>query len=163
MILYLDTSALVKRYTAERGTEMVVEAFDRASVVGSSAITRTEMAAALAKAARVGTLAPDEAAAALDLFNRQWPDLVRVQITDGVIGRAGDLAWGFGLRAYDAIQLACALQWSESLAESVTLATFDRQLWDTARRQRLIPFPENLPEFLADKPRPGSRRAPRSG
>jgi predicted nucleic acid-binding protein len=60
-IIYLDASALVKRYVAERGTEAVQALLMRASVMGTVAITRVEVTAALAKAVRIGVLPLDEA------------------------------------------------------------------------------------------------------
>lgn len=48
MILYLDASALVKRYIAELGSAEVAMAITTADVVGTSIISRAETAAALA-------------------------------------------------------------------------------------------------------------------
>jgi predicted nucleic acid-binding protein len=42
MILYLDASALVKRYVAEAGTEAVAQAIAEADVIGTSLIIRAE-------------------------------------------------------------------------------------------------------------------------
>jgi predicted nucleic acid-binding protein len=50
MIPYLDASALVKRYVQEPGSEEVSRLIARARVVGTSAITRVEVTAALARA-----------------------------------------------------------------------------------------------------------------
>ena len=44
MILYLDASALVKRYIAEPGTPELAEAIAAAEVVGTSIISRAETA-----------------------------------------------------------------------------------------------------------------------
>ena len=56
MFVYLDTSALVKRYVAETDAEAVDAVMNEALRVGTSLITRTEVAAALAKAVRQGRL-----------------------------------------------------------------------------------------------------------
>jgi predicted nucleic acid-binding protein len=53
MIPYLDASVLVKRYVQEPGLEEVSRLIARARVVGTSAITRVEVPAALARAARI--------------------------------------------------------------------------------------------------------------
>lgn len=65
MILYLDASALVKRYVAESGSDIVRDAIATAEVVGTSVISRVETVAALAKAMRVGALTRNEAIAAV--------------------------------------------------------------------------------------------------
>ena len=53
MILYLDTSALVKRYVMESGSAEVNALMEQADTVGSALLTRVEMASALAKAVRM--------------------------------------------------------------------------------------------------------------
>ena len=139
--LYVDASALVKRYIQEPGTEEVLGAMGEASVVGTSIISRAETSAALAKAVRTGALAPDVAAAALQVFREEWPSLVRVQATEMLMARADALAWEHGLRGYDAVHLAAALLWQDGMAEPVTFAVYDRKLWQAAAASGLIPFP----------------------
>jgi predicted nucleic acid-binding protein len=149
VILYLDTSAAVKRYVTEPGTALVHQAIEASSMVGTGLISRAEIAAALAKAARVGVLLPDEAEAALEAFRMEWPDFIRVQITEALVARADSLAWQHGLRGCDAVHLASALIWQEGIGEPVTLATFDRRLWESARQSGLFVFPDDLPAMLA--------------
>ncbi len=142
MIVYLDASALVKRYLVEPGTEDVARLIATAAAVGTSLISRAETSAALAKAVRVGALTREGGAAALQVFRREWPVFIRVQATEAVLARADTLAWELNLRGYDAVHLASALLWQEGLGEPITLATFDRQLWDAARAQGLAMFPD---------------------
>lgn len=149
MILYLDTSALVKRYIAELGTAEVSQAIAEAELVGTSIIARAEMAAALAKAVRMQVLDHDAGDAALQVFRSEWPRLVRVQTTELLIARADALAWEWGLRGYDAVHLASAVLWREGMDEDVTLATFDRTLWEVASQSGLTAFPVDLPALLA--------------
>jgi predicted nucleic acid-binding protein len=148
LIVYLDASALVKQYVVERGSAEVHALIARAEGLGTAAISRAEVAAALAKAARVGALLHDEAQAALRVFLAQWPDLVRLQLTEVVLARAGELAWAHGLRGYDAVHLAAAHFWQTALGEPVTLAAFDRQLWEAAGGIGLAVWPEDLVPFL---------------
>ena len=145
MILYLDASALVKRYLSEAGTPEVAQAISDAQVVGTSLITRAETAAALSKAVRVGALSRQAADSALQVFRSEWPDLVRVQATEMLVARAGVLAWELNLRGYDAVHLASALLWQDSMGRQVTFATFDQKLWRAGIQRGLIPFPDNDP------------------
>lgn len=147
-IVYLDASALVKRYLSEPGTEDVARLTAMAEAVGTSLNTRAETSAALAKAVRVGALTRAGAAAALQVFRSEWPLLIRIQATEPVLARADMLAWESNLRGYDAVHLASTLTWQEGLGEAVTLATFDRQLWDAARTHGLAVFPDDLPAWL---------------
>ena len=51
------------------------------------------------------------------------------------------LAWEHGLRGCDAVHLATALAWRETLGEAVTVATYDRELWRGALAAGLSPWP----------------------
>jgi predicted nucleic acid-binding protein len=148
MILYLDASALVKRYVAEPVSAEVSEAIARAEVAGTALVSRAEVAAALAKAVRVGTLTQGDASACLQVFRNEWPDLVRVQVTEIVVACADILAWEHNLRGYDAVHLAAASLWQEAIGEPVIMATFDRRLWSAADRVGLVPYPADLPALL---------------
>jgi predicted nucleic acid-binding protein len=57
-----------------------------------------------------------------------------VPVTEALVARAEAPAWGAALRGYDAVQLASALTWQESVGAKITLATFDRQLWDAGKQ-----------------------------
>ena len=148
MILYLDTSALVKRYVTEPGADLVAQAIAAAVVVGSSVICRAEMAAALAKAVRTNALPAGDASAAMQVFRSEWPRLVRIQASEAVIAQADSLAWELGLRGYDAVHLASALVCRNAMGEAVTFATFDRRLWAAAGQKELACFPDDLPALL---------------
>ncbi len=143
MILYLDASALVKRYVAEPGSTEIDQLIAAAEIVGTAIISRVEVAAALAKSVRMGVLSPDAAAESLQAFRTEWFDLARIQLTEMAISRADILAWEHGLRGYDAVQLAAALVWQEAMGASVTMATFDRQLWAAAKKEGLLFYPPN--------------------
>ena len=142
MIVYLDSSALVKRYVLERGTDVVRKAVAGSDMAGMAEISRAEVSAALAKAVRMEILEAGEASACRRAAHEDWRDLARIQVTEAVAARADDLAWELGLRGYDAVQLACAESWREGLGTGITLATFDRQLWDAARLRGFTVVPE---------------------
>ena len=68
-------------------------------------------------------------------------------MTETLIARADTLAWDHGLRGYDAVHLAGAVLWQETLGEMVTVATFDRELWQAARRAGMMVWPTDLARF----------------
>ena len=145
MIVYLDASALVKRYVAETGSAEVLELIGKAEAVGTVVISRAEVAAALAKASSIQVLPRDEAVSAFKVFNRDWENLVRLRMTEGLVSRAASLAWEYGLRGYDAVHLASALFWQDMLGAAITVASYDRQLWEAVKANGLIAWPESLP------------------
>jgi predicted nucleic acid-binding protein len=144
VIVYLDASALVKRYVSERGSRETGELSAKADVVATSLVSRAEVAAALAKAVRLGIVEPDNGRRAQRAFASQWPDIAKVPVTEALMSRAEALAWDFALRGYDAVQLASALTWQEAVGAEITLATFDRQLWDAGKRAGIRIWPETL-------------------
>lgn len=144
MIVYLDASALVKRYVTERGSRETGELSAKADVVATSLVSRAEVAAALAKAVRLGIVEPDNGRRAQRAFANQWPDIAKVPVTEALMSRAEALAWDFALRGYDAVQLASALTWQEAVGAEITLATFDRQLWDAGKKAGIRIWPETL-------------------
>ncbi len=145
MIAYVDASALVKRYVAEAGSAEVGGLLLEADAAGTAILTRAEVAAGLAKAVRMRFLTRDEAVSALKVFNSEWESLVRIQMTEILVSRAAALAWDHGLRGYDAAHLASALFWQDMLGAPVTVASYDRQLWEAAKAHGLLPWPESLP------------------
>jgi len=145
VIVYLDASAVVKRYVIEAYSRDVIALTAEADSVATSLITRAEVAAAFSRAVRTGVLDDGGGRRAQRKFAREWPDLVRIPVTEALVARADGLAWEHGLRGYDAVQLATALPWHDSVGQPVRLATFDRELWDAAPRVGLEAWPETLP------------------
>lgn len=144
MIAYLDASALVKRYIVERRSRETIALTADAEMTATSIISRAEVAAAFAKAVRAGLIKDDVARNAQRRFAGDWPDLARVPVTEALVERAERLAWDRRLRGYDAVQLASALTWQDSVGEGIVLATFDQQLWDAATRSGLKAWPDRL-------------------
>ena len=144
MIVYIDTSALVKRYIQEANSGDVVTLLDQADLAGSILLTRVEMASAFSKAVRMKWLNPQASEEAWQDFLVHWRSFSRLVVTQPLTDRASRLAWDYGLRAYDATHLAAALLWHETLETPVTLATYDRELWQAGKKAGLSVWPENL-------------------
>jgi uncharacterized protein len=113
-VLYLDSSALIKRYQNERGTEALntrlqEEAKGLRSVF-TSVLTYAEIHAALARRARENLLSPEEAAVVQDEFDADWVlSIGPIELGTNVLGLVRDIVRGFALRGADAIHLASAL------------------------------------------------------
>ena len=108
----IDTSALVKRYVAEAGSAWVRRTVARPvhHVLYTAALTEVEVRSALQRLVREGRL---DTAQAQRLTQRVAQHFTRryqlIRITRTVVVAAGILVEGYPLRAYDAVQLACAL------------------------------------------------------
>jgi predicted nucleic acid-binding protein len=143
VIAYLDATALVKRYVMECRSQETMALTAAAEIIATSVVSRAEVAAAFAKAGPIGLVTDQIARNAQRRFAEDWRDLLRLPVTEALMERAGGLAWEHGLRGYDAVQLAAALTWQESVGEEIVVATFDQQLWDAGKRTGLRVWPEN--------------------
>jgi len=128
MILYLDTSALVKLYVAEDGSEVVRMAVDAAGAVATSRVAYAEARAALAMAARLGRISEEERAAAAAIFRSEWHAFSVVNVTQPVVELAADLAEAKSLRGFDAIHLASSVLIRQRTHEAVRFMAWDRAL-----------------------------------
>ena len=118
MILYLDASALVKRYIWEKASEDVNIRIEAADLVVTGLITRVEVASAIARAGRMNLITSDETLAALRRSRSEWASLQRLPIAENTVIRGDVLAVEHNLRRYVAIHLACALIWQETLGDA---------------------------------------------
>jgi len=66
--LYLDTSALIKRYIRERGSQEVASLWGQGNVFLTSLITRAEIMATFAKAVRMNVIDRLAAEAQIEAF-----------------------------------------------------------------------------------------------
>lgn len=90
--------------------------------------------AALAAARRLDRLGEEEHREALAGFEALYAELVTVGVDHELIVRAGAHAEDLGLRGYDAVHLATALELGD---EEIVLVTWDRDLAQAAERVRL--------------------------
>ena len=145
MIIYFDTSALVKRYLREEDSDNVVALFNETDhLFGSVVLTQVEMAAAFQRAVRMDVASPKLAAEVWKDFLEHWQAFTRLRIFAGTIERASENAWKYDLRGYDSLHLAAALLWQETLGVQITMATFDRELWTAGQNAGMLSWPEGL-------------------
>ncbi len=144
-MLYFDASALVKNYVQEPHTDAVRALLAGGDRVGTGLMSKAEVAAAFAKAARMQYITLADARAALDAFRADWPTLASLTPTEAVLDHAADLAMAHQLRGYDAVHLATALAWQTQRAIPVTLVTFDRQLWEAGKAVAIAVWPAARP------------------
>ena len=106
MILYLDTSTLVKVFMDEPGAATIIELVQGARQLTTSVVAHAEGRAAFARLRRMGDITGAEARRLAEQFEADWPRLSAIQVEDGLARRAGELADRFNLRGFDAIHLA---------------------------------------------------------
>lgn len=145
MIVYFDTSALVKRYLRETDSEKVIALINESeNLFGSVVVAQVEMSAAFQKAVRMNIASSSMATEIWNDFLDHWQSFTRLRVTVGMIERASDIAWKYGLRGYDSLHLAAALTWQELLSVKVTFAVFDRNLWLASQNAGLDSWPAGM-------------------
>ena len=138
---YLETSALVKLYVRESGTERMLALADRSNEnrLAVLALSQTELRSAVRRRERNGEIPSLVAAQLLDSFKRHLEARFLSQtITDFVLDIASALVDRHALRAYDAVQLAgyVALHGSAGIDEPVFVCS-DHMLLAAAREERI--------------------------
>lgn len=145
MIFYFDTSALLKAYVQEEGSNDVIALMNEVdNLFGSIVLTKVEMASAIQRAVRATGSSSTIATNAWHDFLNDWESFMRLRVTAATIEKASDLAWKYGLRGYDSLHFAAALIWQETLDMKVTFAAFDRDLWLASRKTGLEAWPSGL-------------------
>ncbi|ACA58767.1 type II toxin-antitoxin system VapC family toxin [Candidatus Desulforudis audaxviator] len=145
MILYLDTSALVKLYIREEGSEVTQRLLAASSVVATSKVAYAEARAALARAYRDSILDNKKYTLAVSAFRDDWDRYFAVEVSDMLIGFAGDLAEKHSLRGFDAIHLASILTVKRQVKSPLLAACWDARLWDAIRTCGIDVIPEVRP------------------
>jgi uncharacterized protein len=136
VILYLDTSSLVKLYVEESGSRETERLVDEASLVCTSVIAYAETRSALARIWRERGLTTEEHDLAKADLERDWLHYLALDVTSEVWRAAGDLAERHALRGFDSLHLASFLHLANAgLGEPVQFSSFDDRLNGAARTE----------------------------
>jgi uncharacterized protein len=131
-MLYLDASALVKRYVEEDGRDVVLGAMEKASAWATCRIGFVETIRA------VGLMAGPKV---VQRVEDEWSAFSVIEVDRDLAEHAGRLALSNELRALDALHLAAALSLP---ARDRTVATWDVRLHRAARDHGLATLPAAL-------------------
>lgn len=143
MILYCDTSALVKCYCREEESAAMVELRRRADATAICVIGHAEFHSALNRKRRDGHLTAAASGTILRSFDRDWDGLVRVDVSFALDRIVARLLREHPLRAFDSLHLASALLLRDRLRSvEVVFAGFDEPQRQAAGREGLTVVPQ---------------------
>jgi uncharacterized protein len=149
-MLYLDTSALVKRYSLEKGSKAVLARFEGHEKIFTSRLSFAEVHSALGRKFRAGELTSHQLSQVRDEFENDW--LFSLSILDldvGTMSAISQLVEQYDLKAGDAVHLSAAFWLRDGIrigraqgrpAEFVEFGVADKQLAGIARRCGLRVF-----------------------
>jgi predicted nucleic acid-binding protein len=139
VILYLDSSALVKLFVFEQASDKVHAYVMEAEAIATSRVAYSEACAAFARRRHEDRLSQEEYSAAKEALRNQWPSFGAVELAEF---KAGELAMKHNLRGFDAIHLAAALELhAKTNRVPVIFCTFDTLQAKAARAERLTVVP----------------------
>jgi predicted nucleic acid-binding protein len=141
VILFCDTSALLKLFIAEQGSESMIQTHASAIGIAVCRIAWAESMAALAQRTRVEGANQSGLAQARSMLEQAWADFAIVDVTQALVEQAGVFSEAFALRGYDSVQLAAAHQLHQQCALPLTFACFDRRLNLAAKLLQLQVLP----------------------
>ena len=146
MICYLDTSALVKLYVCEEGTDLVLRQVNEASIIATARVAYPETRATLARGLREETLALSAYKEAVMNFIADWPSYFVLELTDSVMYKAGELAEHYKLRGFDSIHMASVLTLAGFMAvegskEHLIIGCWDKGLAEALKAYGFTVFP----------------------
>ena len=128
MIVYLDTSSLVKLYVEEAGSEIIRDIARRATVIAASKIAYAEARAAFARKQRDDGFPIKALRKVVEDLDRDWENYFIIEVTDGIIRAAGDIAEKYFLRGFDSIHLASAVNLKGKIRGEVYFSSADSKL-----------------------------------
>lgn len=145
MILFSDTSAIIKLFVTENGSESMFVRSEKAIAVAVCwPRTLAELHAALARRLRENYVTPaqyDEILGNLKVYRSTW---LQVPVLDEALVNVDGLCRRYSLRGADALQL-CAAIWLAAQNHQVTFASSDQRLLRAASSQGLLVFDRTDP------------------
>ena len=134
-VFFFDSSALVKCYVIETGTAWVRALVDPTSAneIYILRLTEIEVVSAIIRRERAGSLPPGTAPVMISKLRADVAkEFVPLELSRALLATASALCEKHGLRAYDAVQLAGALEFNKTRTTlalpPITLTSADREL-----------------------------------
>ncbi|SBT07642.1 conserved exported hypothetical protein [Candidatus Accumulibacter aalborgensis] len=133
MILFCDTSALVKLYINENSSDLMLSLAGSASAIAVCRVAWAEAMAALARRVRENPTDAEVIEAVRTRLRGDWPRYAIIEVTQSLVDMAGEYADTFALRGYDSVQLAAARILQQEAGEELHFACFDIRLQRSAK------------------------------
>ena len=136
-MIYLDSSALVKRYLKEKGTDVILSLSTQEEFIATSKLAYPELLSAFMRKKRAGELEDEPLQSVLSRLDADWPKLFIIEVHDELLPMIKTLIGKYPLRGADSVHLASAL-WLESTTRAgVTFVASDVNLLNAAATENM--------------------------
>jgi predicted nucleic acid-binding protein len=137
MILYLDTSALVKKYFDEKNSPEVITAWKSAWGIATSVVAYAELLAAVYRKAAEVRVNKARVERIVRLFEEDWSSFIIVEVDHRLNETVHKVIARHSLRGFDAIHLASAMAIGSAVADEFYFGCYDERLNQAARAEGL--------------------------
>lgn len=138
MILYLETSDLVKLYAEEPDSTEIAGRVQAADIVATSILSYVEARAVFSRKFREKGIHKNEYERVKKELETDWEHYFVLNLTNDLVKFAGNLAEKHALRAFDALHLASALEIKRLTSLPVTFSSSDSRLRAAAQEEGLV-------------------------
>jgi predicted nucleic acid-binding protein len=128
MIIYLDTSSMIKLYVEEEDSGKIASLVQSSKVTATSLIAYVEARAAFARRFRERAFTSSEYGHLVSSFDEDWGYYMIMSVTAELVRLAGGLAEKHGLRGFDAIHLSSAMGLRQEISAPVIFSCCDQKL-----------------------------------
>lgn len=141
MILFCDTSALMKLLVDEDQSDQMRQVSTTVEAIGVCRISWAETMAALSRRQREDPISTEDLEQARQHLIQCWHSFTIVEVSQPLVETAGRFADVFALRGYDSVQLAAAHELHVNTEQNVLFASYDRRLNQAAQLLQLGVLP----------------------
>jgi uncharacterized protein len=134
LIIYLDTSSLVKLYVEEPHAPGVREWVEEAELIATCRVAYPELISALNRRFKAGDFSKHDYEFLIGAFSRDWGSFVVLDFDEIESGR---LVRKFGLRGFDAVHLSAAKLMKGETTLDLYFSCFDEKLHKAALAEGL--------------------------
>jgi predicted nucleic acid-binding protein len=142
MIIYLDSSGLVKKYIVEADSDQFARLWEMPVTVSISAVGYAEIMAAFGRRRREGSISEETYRTLVTTFKEAWFFLDVLDVSGRLNEIVDRLTYQYPLRGFDSIHLASAIEMRNISGQEVLFASADKRLRMTASQEQLSVYPE---------------------
>lgn len=142
-IFYLDTSALVKRYKTEEGSDIIDNLYDnlpRGHSMATSFLTVLEFVSAIRRLLKGNKISQDDFETVISTFSQELEPFIIRAIEDKIVADALNKVVKHALKSADSIQLSTVVELREimkDVGEKVVFVCDDDELVKAGKRENL--------------------------